>query len=127
MDAPHVRAGIKANEDMFNMVNGMTGLAPTTTQIPDKEPGVTFPLAGSCAGCERDATAGGRADLKKCSGCKLTRCVAPLRSYSLLRSFRSFRAFARCLLTRVRGRVRRFSLGVRGQVLRVRGVCAGCW
>ena len=88
MDAPHVRAGIKANEDMFNMVNGMNGLAPTTTQIPDKEPGVTFPLAGSCAGCERDATAGARADLKKCSRCKLTRCAAPLRSYSLLRGFR---------------------------------------
>ena len=35
-----------------------------------------IPLAGSCACCERDETraAGGGADLKKCSKCKLTRC-----------------------------------------------------
>ncbi|KAI0367430.1 hypothetical protein BV20DRAFT_1000672 [Pilatotrama ljubarskyi] len=71
MDARHVREGVKVTHDYMNMLNfgGMGPLPP----FPKRPAGVTYPLAGSCARCERDESATNQDALKRCSKCKLTR------------------------------------------------------
>ncbi|RDX56694.1 hypothetical protein K466DRAFT_481374 [Polyporus arcularius HHB13444] len=72
MDQRHVLDGLRMTHDMHNLAN-MGRLGPFPTSFPPKQPGVTYPLAGSCACCERDETANDPGNLKKCSQCKLTR------------------------------------------------------
>ena len=83
MDAPHVRTGLKDNHDMLNKLT-MGQAGPMPSSIPAKQPGEVYPLAGSCACCQRDETGGGAVDLKKCSKCKLTRCVTRRTSWQRL-------------------------------------------
>ena len=73
MDERHVIDGLTSTHNMLNVMN-MGQLGPMPESFPARQPGAVYALAGSCACCERDETAGGRADLKKCSKCKLTRC-----------------------------------------------------
>ncbi len=58
-------------------MNGQLG--PFPTSFPSRQPNAIYPLAGSCACCERDETVNLGTALKKCSGCKLTRCVSDCR------------------------------------------------
>ncbi len=76
MDKPHVQAGLTACHNMMDSVN-QGHLGPMSSFPPPKPPGVVFPLAGSCACCERDATAADSTEMKKCSRCKLTRYAWP--------------------------------------------------
>ncbi|KAI0353882.1 hypothetical protein OH77DRAFT_1406255 [Trametes cingulata] len=71
MDARHVRDGVASTHNYMNMLNfgGMGPLPP----FPRRPAGVAYPLAGSCARCERDESAADQDALKRCSGCKLTR------------------------------------------------------
>ncbi|KAI0667221.1 hypothetical protein C8Q78DRAFT_1071983 [Trametes maxima] len=71
MEARHVRQGIEVNRNFLSMVHGGS-LGPAQPPPPPRMPGETYPLAGSCACCQRDVTAG-KDDLKRCSRCKLTR------------------------------------------------------
>ncbi|KAI0807509.1 hypothetical protein C8Q74DRAFT_1227877 [Fomes fomentarius] len=70
-DQPHVINGLRASHDLLNSVNGQLG--PFPTSFPSRQPNAIYPLAGSCACCERDETVNLGTALKKCSGCKLTR------------------------------------------------------
>ncbi|PIL24064.1 hypothetical protein GSI_13815 [Ganoderma sinense ZZ0214-1] len=72
MDKPHVQAGLTEYHNMMDSVN-QGHLGPMPDFPPPKPSGLVYPLAGSCACCERDATAADTADMKKCSKCKLTR------------------------------------------------------
>ncbi|KAI0709321.1 hypothetical protein C8Q76DRAFT_742985 [Earliella scabrosa] len=72
MDQPHVLNGLRSAHNMMNMAS-MGQLGPFNASLPEKQPGVVYPLAGSCACCERDDTVNLGPALKKCSGCKLTR------------------------------------------------------
>ena len=53
------------------------GLNPTMP-INMRRGDILFPAAASCAKCEREQTIG--QDLARCSSCKLTMCVIPIRA-----------------------------------------------
>ena len=72
MDEAHVQAGLTGYHNMMDSVN-QGRLGPMSSFPPLKPSGFVFPLAGSCAWCERDETAIDGANMKKCSQCKLTR------------------------------------------------------
>ncbi|OJT07670.1 hypothetical protein TRAPUB_1469 [Trametes pubescens] len=76
IDEPHVRKGLIATHGMLQRL-GSAGPMPPYASLPKRPAGVVFPLAGSCAFCERDETAGGDRDgepqLGRCSGCRMTR------------------------------------------------------
>ncbi|KAI0748203.1 hypothetical protein C8Q80DRAFT_723888 [Daedaleopsis nitida] len=72
MDQPHVLLNLRALHDMLNRMN-MGRLGSFEDSLVGKDVDVVFPLAGSCACCQRDATANLDNGLKKCSKCKLTR------------------------------------------------------
>ncbi|KAI0754129.1 hypothetical protein C8Q80DRAFT_347457 [Daedaleopsis nitida] len=61
-------AGLKEQHAMIAMLT--PGMAPLRAP-PPRPAGVEYPLAGSCAACQKDATA--ETDMQRCSGCKLTR------------------------------------------------------
>ncbi|TFK85233.1 hypothetical protein K466DRAFT_198348 [Polyporus arcularius HHB13444] len=68
-DRPRCFAGVEEHHQMINMLNG---LPQTPLRKPPRKPrGEKYPLAGSCAGCQKDATA--EMELQRCSRCKLTR------------------------------------------------------
>ncbi|KAL1948726.1 hypothetical protein VTO73DRAFT_10532 [Trametes versicolor] len=71
MDEPHVRKGLAT---MHGMLQQMGGAGPMPS-LPKRPAGVSYPLAGSCAFCERDDTASEdeSAQLDRCSGCRMTR------------------------------------------------------
>ncbi|KAI0628641.1 hypothetical protein C8Q77DRAFT_360454 [Trametes polyzona] len=75
MEEQHVRAGLTASHEMLNLGNGgRMGPMPSFESFGKRPEGVTHPLAGSCACCERDETAaGGDAGLMRCSACRMTR------------------------------------------------------
>lgn len=86
MDKPHVQAGLIEYHNMMDSVN-QGHLGPMPSFPPPKPSGMVFPLAGSCACCERDATAADSANMKKCSKCKMTRYAR--LSTSILREVRA--------------------------------------
>ena len=93
MDEPHVYAGVKSTHEAINTMN-MGRLGPMPKSLgPPRPPGVVYPLAGSCACCERDETSAfdKGASLKKCSKCKLTRCVLCAPEASVIDTFTSVR------------------------------------
>ncbi|OJT07669.1 hypothetical protein TRAPUB_1468 [Trametes pubescens] len=71
MDQPHVREGLTA---MHGMLQQLRAAGPMPS-LPKRPAGVSYPLAGSCAFCERDETASGdeEVQLDRCSGCRMTR------------------------------------------------------
>ncbi|KAI9062064.1 hypothetical protein FKP32DRAFT_1593927, partial [Trametes sanguinea] len=73
MDTAHVRRNLLATHNYMNMASGGAAGPPPNFDAWTRPPGVTYPLSGSCACCERDETAGDDAGLKKCSSCRLTR------------------------------------------------------
>ncbi|KAI0765926.1 hypothetical protein BD413DRAFT_573354 [Trametes elegans] len=73
MDERHVRQGLTATHNALNIVHeGRLGPMPSFESFGRRPEGVTYPLAGSCASCQREETAG-EDGLKRCSRCKLTR------------------------------------------------------
>ena len=71
MDKPSCQAALKAAHDRINDEHcGIMGPHPPPMRKP---PGEIYPLSASCAKCKTDASAG--ADMKRCSACKMTRCV----------------------------------------------------
>lgn len=74
LDEPHVRKGLTAMHGMLQQMGG-AGPMPSFNSLPKRPVGGTYPLAGSCAFCERDDTASADEDvqLDRCSGCRMTR------------------------------------------------------
>ncbi|EJF56871.1 hypothetical protein DICSQDRAFT_140805 [Dichomitus squalens LYAD-421 SS1] len=94
-DPPRLRHGqarvprrpLHAAHDRLNREHGFL-MGPHAPHL-DKPPAEVYPLAASCAACKTDASA--QDDMKRCSACRMTRCVflsrAPARrlpSFSLL-------------------------------------------
>jgi len=57
---------------------GMCGGGMPPEHNYPKPDGVTYPLAGSCCGCKKDATADPKAKMNRCGGCKLVRLAIAL-------------------------------------------------
>ncbi|KZS90903.1 hypothetical protein SISNIDRAFT_430420 [Sistotremastrum niveocremeum HHB9708] len=67
------RSCYEAIQVQRRMMSTVSGVPYQPPMFAPKPPGVQFPLAGSCAMCEKDATASPDAGILRCSGCKLTR------------------------------------------------------
>lgn len=74
MDKRHVRDGLTATHDLMNTrYDGQLGPMPPFASFGKRPAGMVYPLAGSCAGCQREDTAVDEGALKRCARCKLTR------------------------------------------------------
>ncbi|KAH9848744.1 hypothetical protein C2E23DRAFT_417762 [Lenzites betulinus] len=75
MEAPHVRQGLTQSHNTLNLMQGgAMGPMPAFETFGKRPAGTSYPLAGSCAACQRDDSAeGAGASLLRCSRCKMTR------------------------------------------------------